>query len=50
MTPKNLVPPETLVFQSYQDDGGMIMKGCCNGTPFTIEKILAVGGARNHDL
>ena len=25
------------VFQSYQDDGRLIMKG--NGTPFTVEKI-----------
>ena len=32
------------VFQSYQDDGPMIMKGCdavCNGTPFTVKKILS---------
>ena len=28
------------VFQSYQDDVWMIMKGCvCNGSPFTVEKI-----------
>ena len=28
------------VFQSYQDDVWMIMKGCVeNGTPFTVEKI-----------
>ena len=26
------------VFKSYQDDGWMIMKTMCNGTPFTIEK------------
>ena len=26
------------VFQSYQDDGRMIMKTVCNGTPFTNEK------------
>ena len=25
------------------------MKGLCNGTPFTIEKILASDGARTHD-
>ena len=27
------------VFQSHQDDGRLIMKGCSNGTPYTIEKI-----------
>ena len=27
------------VFQSYQDDERLIMKGCENGTPFTVEKI-----------
>ena len=27
------------VFQSYQDDAWMIMKGCVNGTPFTVERI-----------
>ena len=27
------------VFQSYQDNGQMIMKAVCNGTPFMIEKI-----------
>ena len=27
------------VFQSYQDDGKLIMKGCVQGTPFTVEKI-----------
>ena len=27
------------VFQSYQDDGRMINKVVCNGTPFTVEKI-----------
>ena len=37
------------VFQSYQDDGRMIMKGLCNGTLFTIEKMLAIGGARTHN-
>ena len=28
------------VFQSYQDDGQMIMKAVCIGTLFTFEKIL----------
>ena len=28
------------VFQSYQDDGQMIMKALCNGTPFMVEKTL----------
>ena len=37
------------VFQSYQDDRRMIMKGFCIGTPFTIKKILASGGAGTHD-
>ena len=27
------------VFQSYQDDGQMIMKGCVQWNPFTVEKI-----------
>ena len=27
------------VFQSYKDDDRLIMKGVCNGTQFTIEKI-----------
>ena len=26
------------VCQSYQDDGRIIMRGVCNGTPFTAEK------------
>ena len=26
------------VFQTYQDDGRLIMKGLCNGTPFRVEK------------
>ena len=32
------------VFQSYQDDGRLIMKGkaVCNGTPFTVEKIFSL--------
>ena len=29
----------SIVFQSYQDNGRMIMKGCVNGTPFMVEKI-----------
>ena len=28
------------VFLSYQDDGGLLMKDLCNGTPFTVEKIF----------
>ena len=31
------------VFQSYQDDGRMIMEGCVQWNSFTIEKILALG-------
>ena len=27
------------IFQSYQDDERLIMKGLCNGIPFTVEKI-----------
>ena len=27
------------VFQSYQDDGRLLMKAVCNGAPFTVEKI-----------
>ena len=27
------------VFRSYQNDEGMMMKGLCSGTPFTVEKI-----------
>ena len=37
------------VIQSYQDDGHVIEKVVCNGTPFTIEKILASGEARTRD-
>ena len=37
------------VFQSYQDDGRIIMKGCVQCIPFMIEKMLASGGARTHD-
>ena len=32
------------VFPSYQDDGSVIMKGLCNGTPFTVEKISPRAG------
>ena len=32
------------VFQSYQDDGRMIMKGCVQWTPFTLEKISPRAG------
>ena len=32
------------IFQSYQDDGWMIMKGVCNGAPFTVEKISVKRG------
>ena len=33
----------TIVFQSYQDDGRLIMKGCA-GTLFTEEKISPQAG------
>ena len=32
------------VFQSYEDDRWVIMKGCVQWNPFKIEKILASGG------
>ena len=35
------------VFQSYQDNERLIMKGCvqlCNGTSFMVEKILPQAG------
>ena len=40
------------VFQSYKDDEMLIMKSCCNGTSFTVEKIspqarLELGTARS---
>ena len=40
------------VFQSYQDDGRVIMKGCVQGNPFTVEKTspragLELGTARS---
>ena len=34
----------SIVFQSFKDDGRMIMKGLCNGTPFTVEKISPPAG------
>ena len=37
------------VFQSYQDDGWGIMRGLCNGNPFTIEEILASSAAQTRD-
>ena len=37
--------PFSTVFQSYQDDGRMLMKGLCNPTRFTFEKILPQAGA-----
>ena len=27
------------IFQSYKDDGRMIMKGLCHGTTFTVENM-----------
>ena len=38
-----------IVFQSYQDDGGVIMKGCVQWNSFTVEKISPQGGARTRD-
>ena len=32
------------VLQSYQDDERLIKKVVCNGTPFTVEKILPRAG------
>ena len=32
------------VFQSYQDEEWMIMKGVCNRTPFPVEKISPRAG------
>ena len=34
----------SIVFQTYQDDGRLIMKAVCNGTPFTVEKISPRAG------
>ena len=36
------------VFQLYQDDGRVIMKGCVQWNPVYIEKIT-LGGARTQD-
>ena len=36
--------PFSTVFQSYQDDGLMIMKGCVHGTLFTVEQISSRAG------
>ena len=32
------------VFQSYQDDERLIVKGCCNGAPSMVEKISPRAG------
>ena len=31
-------------FQSYQDNERLIMKGCVQWNPFTVEKILPMAG------
>ena len=31
------------VFQSYQDDGWIMMKAVCNRTPFTVESLPRAG-------
>ena len=31
----------SIVFQSFKDDGRMIMKSLCNETPFMVEKIFS---------
>ena len=36
------------VFQSYQDDGQMIMKGSVQWIPFTVQKISASNGDRTN--
>ena len=36
--------PFSTVIQSYQEDGRMIMKGCVQGTLFTIEKFPPTAG------
>ena len=36
-------------FQSYQDDGQMIIKGCVDGNPFIVEKISRGGRAKTWD-
>ena len=44
--------PISTVFQSYQDDGRVIMKGCVQWNPFTVERTsrragLELGAARS---
>ena len=39
----------SIVVQSYQDDGRVIMKGCVQWNPFTVEKISPQGGAGTRD-
>ena len=34
------------VFQSYKDDGRLIMKAVCNGAPFTVEQISPQAGIK----
>ena len=34
------------LFRSYQDDGQMIMKGCVQWNPFTVEKFLSRVGLK----
>ena len=36
--------PFLTVFQSYQDNEGLIMKGCVQWNPFTVGKILPQWG------
>ena len=43
-----ILRPFLIVFQSYQDDGRVIMKGC-NGTLFTVGKISICTGSRIRD-
>ena len=38
--------PFSTVFRSYQDDERMILKAVCNGTLFTVEKILPGAGLK----
>ena len=38
------------VFQSYQDDRRMIMKGCVQWKPFTVEKISPRAGIESGPL
>ena len=38
------------VFQSYQDDGQMIMKGCVQWNPFAVEKISPRSGIEPRPL